>query len=307
MRLYPMTAVDFQEMFPDDESCLAYLSLLRWHSGFCCPACGHDRAWEMRKGVHRCRLCLHETSVTRGTIFHDTKKPLQMWFMAIWYVVNQKNGVSALGLQQALGLGSYHTAWSWLHKLRTAMVRPGRDRLSGTVEVDQTFVGGPRPGPFGRVSENKAQVLIAAEQTEHGIGRIRLTMIPDGTALSLETALADMVEPGSTIKTDGWLGYAGLSKTYTHNIIEKAGPEDKNITPLAHHVASLLKRWLLGTHQGAVATTYLPYYLDEFTFRFNRRTSSSRGKLFCRLIQQALDYGPVTNKSLKAVNTTYGA
>ena len=301
--MYPMAVLDFQDMFPDEESCLAYLGLLRWHSGFRCPACDHAQAWEMGKGVYRCQSCSHETSVTRGTIFENTKKPLRLWFMAIWYIVNQKNGVSALGLQQALGLGSYKTAWSWLHKLRRAMVRPGRDRLSGVVEVDEMFIGGPRPGKAGRGAENKVIVLIAVEQKDRGIGRIRLQIIPDATALSLETALKDMVEPGSIVKTDGFRGYSGLPKSYTHHIIEKHQTDDGDTTPLAHRIASLLRRWLLGTHQGAPAPTHLAYYLDEFTFRFNRRTSKSRGKLFCRLVQQALEYGPIPNQSLKAQNT----
>ena len=300
-----MTALDFQDMFPDDEACLAYMSLLRWHAGFACPSCGHDKAWEMSKGVHRCQKCLFETSVTRGTIFHDTKKPLRMWFMAMWYVVNQKNGVSALGLQQVLGLGSYRTAWNWLHKLRRAMVRPGRDKLSGVVEVDEIFIGGKKSGKPGRSADGKTIVLIAAEDTGHGVGRIRLSVIPDASSTSLEAALEQMVEPGTTIKTDGWRGYYGLQdKGYTHIKADPERPSEEDSTPLAHRISSLLKRWILGTHQGAVNADHLPYYLDEFTFRFNRRTSKSRGKLFCRLVQQALEYDPIPNDSLILRNTT---
>lgn len=295
-----MSAIDFQDMFPSDEACIAYLSLLKWHSGFRCPTCENNEAWEMGKGTYRCKKCHHETTVTRGTIFHDTKKPVRLWFMAMWYVVNQKNGVSTLGLQQVLGLGSYHTAWSWLHKLRTAMVCPGRDRLKGIIEIDETLVDGKHPRKQGRGAEGKVLVLVAPEETPEGIGRIRLQILKDASAASFKEAIEQMVEPGSTIKTDGWRGYSSLSKKgYVHQVSEKVGIADENKTPLVHRVAALLKRWLLGTHQGAVSQTHLSYYLDEYTFRFNRRTSRSRGKLFCRLVQQALQYSPVSNESLR--------
>lgn len=249
-----------------------------------------------------CKQCGKETSVTTGTIFQDTHLPLRLWFQAVWYAVNQKHGVSALGLQKALGLGSYRTAWSMLHKLRRAMVRPGRERLSGTVEVDETFVGGKTPGMPGRSHGAKVIVLVAVEDKgEEGIGRIRLKIIPDASGKSLIPAIEEMVEPGSHIRTDGWDGFYHLgSHGYDHEVIEKRGIANEDATPLVHRVASLLKRWLLGTHQGAVGISHLAYYLDEFTFRFNRRTSRSRGKLFLRLMEQAVIVPPVTRTSLKA-------
>jgi transposase-like protein len=213
--------------------------------------------------------------------------------------VNQKNGVSALGLQEALGLGSYHTAWGWLHKLRRAMVRPGRDRLSGVVEVNETMVGGEHAGKRGRGAEGKSLVLVAAEDTGDGIGRIRLSTVSDGSGNVLEDTVEKLVAPGSKIRTDGWRGYSGLStKGYTHLQINNKNIKDKDVVQITHRVASLLKRWLIGTHHGAVSHKNLPYYLDEFTFRFNRRTSKSRGKLFYRLIQQAIEIDPVPEKML---------
>lgn len=289
-------------MFPTEQACFEYLRLVRWPNGFVCPNCGHTESWEMKQHLFRCKKCRKTISVTAGTIFQDLRKPLQLMFQAMWYVVCQKQGVSALGLQSILGLKSYETAWIWLQKLRTAMVRPGRNRLSGTVEVDETLVGGERTGKRGRGAEGKELVLVAVEQTEKGMGRIRLKMIPNASSPTLRKAVVELVEPGSTIRTDGWRGYAKLAqKGYTHIVVahqENVPGEDP--TPLVHRIASLLKRWLLGTHQGGQQFSHLHYYLDEFTFRFNRRNSISRGMLFLRLVQQALEVGPAPYATLKA-------
>jgi transposase-like protein len=217
-----------------------------------------------------------------------------MWFWAIWWVTSQKNGASAKGLQRILGLGSYETAWTWLHKLRRAMVRPGRDRLAGLVEVDETYIGGEKPGKRGRGAEGKALVLIAAQMDGKRIGRVRLRRIPDASGESLDPAVQEAVEPGSVVRTDGWVGYNNLDNLgYLREIVRKDADVGDNLLPFCNTVASLLKRWLLGTHHGAVSHEHLDYYLDEYTFRFNRRTSRYRGKLFYRLIQQAVAIDPV--------------
>jgi transposase-like protein len=214
----------------------------------------------------------------------------------MWYVASQKTGTSALGLQQVLGLGSYETAWTWLHKLRRAMVRPDRDRLKGKVEVDETYLGADEAGIRGRGTLKKALVVIAVEQSSRGrgIGRIRLRCIRDASADSLQGFIGDVIEPGSLVHTDGWLGYDRLkAHGYRHRITflgDHAEPAHE-LLPRVHLVASLLKRWLLGTHQGAVTAAHLDYYLDEFTFRFNRRRSRHRGKLFFRLATQAVQTG----------------
>jgi len=218
----------------------------------------------------------------------------------MWYVVSQKNGVSALGLQRVLGLGSYRTAWTWLHKLRTAMVRPGRDRLAGTVEVDETYIGGKTRGKRGRGARGKSLVVVAVEDKEEGIGRVRLRRVADASATSLTGAVRDCIEPGSLIRTDDWRGYSGLSADgYLHEVVRQDSDIGDNLLPLVNRVAALLKRWIQGTHQGAVHSSHLDYYLDEFTFRFNRRTSRSRGKLFYRLIQQAVAISPVTGREIR--------
>jgi transposase-like protein len=266
------------------------------------------KAWSMRCGLYWCQHCDYQTSVTAGTLFNDTHKPLRLWFEAMWYITNQKFGVSALGLQRVLGLGSYHTAWNWLHKFRRAMVRPGRDRLSGVIEVDETFVGGERPGKRGRGAAGKTLVVIAVQESAKGIGRIRMRQVADASGESLEPAVWEMVEPKSAVRTDAWRGYNGLKELgYDHQVVRPDPELGDNLLPLANRVASLLKRWLLGTHQGAVEPSHLDYYLDEYTFRFNRRTSKSRGLLFYRLLNQAINLGPVLEVELIGKTSTGGS
>jgi transposase-like protein len=296
---YPKTILALRDRFPDEDSCRAYLALLRWPEGFRCPACQGKDFWMTDRALYHCRACHHQASVTAGTLFMDTHLPLRLWFEATWQVTSQKYGASALGLQRVLGLGSYRTAWNLLHKFRRAMVRPGRDRLQGVVEVDETFIGGPRSGKRGRGAEGKALVVIAAQESETKIGRIRMLRVADASVPSLESAVSQMVAPEALIRTDDWNGYNGLRRLgYQHTVIRPAGAAKENLLPLVNRVASLLKRWLLGTHQGAVAHSHLDYYLDEFTFRFNRRTSNSRGLLFYRLLTQAVAIEPVPAKLL---------
>jgi transposase-like protein len=239
--------------------------------------------------------------VTAGTIFQDTRTPLTTWFRAMWWVTSQKTGASAKGLQQVLGFGSYETAWTWLHKLRRAMVRPGRDRLSGRIEVDETFLGGLEEGHRGRGGVKKALIAVAVEKTAKGIGRIRMRRVRDASADSLQAFVEEAVTPGSLLHTDGWISYDRLEKCgYRHRItiLKDQKESASKLLPRVHRVVSLLKRWLLGTHQGAVTVAHLDYYLDEFTFRFNRRTSRHRGKLFYRLVQQAVTVAPAPYTSL---------
>jgi transposase-like protein/ribosomal protein L37AE/L43A len=294
MENYPRNLMEFEQQFASEEACREYLFQLRWPNGFRCPRCQNQKAWKTSVGLYYCIKCKYKTSVIAGTIFQDTSKPLKVWFRAMWYVTNQKHGVSALGLQRMLGLGSYRTAWSWLHKLRRAMVRPGRDRLSGIVEVDEAYIGGPEPGKRGRGAAGKALVVIAAQKDGKRIGRICLKRVADASAKNLNEAVKYSVEANSRVRTDDWNGYNRLQKLgYSHEVIRKTSGVGKNLLPSANIVISLLKRWLLGIHQGAVKMSHLDYYLDEFTFRFNRRTSRSRGKLFYRLVQQAAEVEPL--------------
>ena len=289
MEEYPKNLEELELNFSTEEACRKYLFDLRWPDGFRCPACGGAKAWVLAHGLFKCRNCSWKTSVIAGTVFEGTRKPLVTWFRMIWWVAGQKNGASALGLKRMLGLGSYETAWTWLHKLRRAMVRPRQDRLTGTVQVDETFIGGAKSGKRGRGAEGKALVMIIAQEKEKGTGRIRLRRIEDASADSLEAAIKETVELGTLIKTDGWAGYNGVKVLgYEHKVIRKTADIGDNLLPLCHREASLIKRWLIGTHQGAVSHEHLGYYLDEYTFRFNRRTSRSRGLLFFRLLQNAV-------------------
>lgn len=301
MEDYPKNIMEFEKQFGSEKSCREYLFNIRWSTGFKCPRCQHNETWTTAEGLYKCKKCGFKTSVTAGTIFQDTKQPLQLWFRAIWYVTSQKFGTNALGIQRILGLGSYRTAWIWLHKLRRAMIRPGRERLSGIVYADETYTGGKKSGKRGRGAEGKALIFVAVESKDKGIGRIRLKRISDASAQSLEPAIKESVEPGTTIYTDDWNGYNGVSKIgYKHEIVRQSSEVGTDLLPKVNRVVSLLKRWLLGTYQGAVCFSYLDYYLDEFTFRFNRRTSGSRGKIFYRLIQQTMAYNPLYGKSIHA-------
>lgn len=250
----------------------------------------------------RCRSCRRKTYVTAGTVFQDSHLPLRLWFRAMWLLTNQKIGMSALGLQRALSLGSYRTAWTCLHKLRRAMVRPGREALSGEVEVDETLVGGREKGSGGRHLGKKSLVIIAAEIRGPGTGRIRIQHIPDASKEHLMAFIQESIVPGSVVITDGLPVYMNVTKLgYVHRPkVPKGGREEASkLLPRIHQAASLLKRWLLGIHHGSFSKLQLSYYLDEFSFRFNRRRSRDRGQLFYRLAQQAVIIEATTLDEIK--------
>ncbi len=293
-----MTFEEFVTKFGSEEQCRDYLYRLRFSNGFVCPKCKNSKSWPVGTALFECSRCGHQTSVIAGTIFQDTRTPLKTWFTAIWWITTQKNGASAKGLQQVLGLKSYKTAWTWLHKIRKAMVYPTRSKLSGTIEVDEAYIGGEENGGKpGRGTENKVLVAVAVELGVKGkLGRTRLGVIADASKQSLQGFIKDNVESGSTIISDGWKGYASLpAEGYQHIIhSKKDAASEVDMLPNVHTIISLLKRWLLGTHQGAVSEKYMQAYLDEYTFRFNRRKSAQRGLLFYRLLECAMLVGPTT-------------
>ena len=308
-RDYPRTWEEFLDWFPDEAACRGYLEGIRWRGGFVCPSCGQpSEAFQGSRGRWICRQCRHQCTVTAGTIFDKTRTPLHSWLAAVWYIVNQKQGVNALGLKRVLGLGSYQTAWAMLHRLRRAMIRPGRERLGGVVEVDESVIGRSAPKRT-RDAEQKQKlaqqmkalqsiVMIAVEVKQpKGFGRIRLRRVANTSAASVLPFVKDSIEPGSLVRTDGSWAYHQLPKhgyRRDRNVMLEADHPAHVSMPGVHRVSALLKRWLLGTHQGAVKSKQLDYYLDEFTFRFNRRTSRSRGLLFYRMLEQALVTEPVT-------------
>jgi transposase-like protein len=302
---FPANLIEFEERFGSEEACRSYLFRLRWPEGFRCPACGHSAGWANCRHDIQCSQCGRQTSLTAGTILEGTRKPLRFWFLAIWWVSTQKTGGSAKGLQRLLGLKSYQTAWTWLQKLRRAMVRAGRDRLAGVVEVDDGYLGGAEQGVFGRESSTKARLAVAVELSGRKIGRIRLRHVPDLTAESLVRFVEESVEPGSEVRTDGWRSYETLAgRGYRHRV-KIIGPNRARATrlmPSVHRVIALLKRWLIGTHHGRVGHRHLQAYLDEFAFRFNRRKSRHVGKIFFRLIQQGAQTKPVAYRALVAAS-----
>jgi len=302
----PRSTGEFGAWFATDADCLDYLEWLRWPEGFVCPSCGQRVGWRMADRRFRCGACDGRVSVTAGTIFDKTRTPLTVWFMACWLFATHKNGVSAQSVQRALEIGSYQTAWAMLHRLRSVLVRPGRERLTGTVEVDETFIGGEEPGlRGGRAKGKKSLVGIAVEvKDRRGLGRCRMAIVADGSAASLHPFVTAHVQPGATVITDAWKGYAGIEDLgyvrdrRSQRAVRLRGDDPFALLPNVHRVAFLAKRWLLGTHQGSVDAAHLQSCLDEFVFRFNRRTSRSRGLVFLRVLEPAVAHDPVRYRDL---------
>ena len=296
---YPKDFQAFLLQFKSEEDCWNYIFEMRWANGFICPKCKSNKYWLTDKKLIHCSKCEHQASITGGTIFHGTRKPLLLWFHIIWWVVAQKTGASAYNLKDFMGFGSYETAWAWLHKLRRAMVRPEREKLVGVIEIDETYIGGKEigKGKQGRGAETKTLVLVAAECKGKQIGRVRFEIVSDASKEKLFRFIEDNIEQGSTIITDGWSGYNLLNESdkYKHEtkVVLGSGQEAHELLPHVHMVDSLVKRWINGTHHGNISPKHLPYYLDEFAFRFNRKLSTYRGKLFYRLIQQAVATPPI--------------
>ena len=255
---YPRTYREFVVMFPDAEECARYLERLRWPEGFVCPACGvKGEPWRASRGRRLCRGCREHVRVGAGTIFDKTRTPLTTWFEAAWHLTTAKNGLSA-----------------------------------------KTLVGGVEHGGKRGRGTTKSIVVVAVEIIEpKGFGRLRMRHVPDASGDSLLPFVCDVVAHGSTVHTDGWGGYNELSKHgYSHHkTVQSSSGDPAHVSmPGVHRVASLLKRWILGTHQGSVTQDHLHSYLEEFTFRFNRRTSRSRGLVFRRLLEQAVVTRPIT-------------
>jgi len=303
---YPRSVGEFQAWFQTDSDCLDYLEWLRWPAGFVCPDCGHDGGWRLGDGRFMCSGCVGRVSVTAGTVFDRPRTPLTVWFTACWQFATGKDGISALSLKRVMEIGSYQTAWAMLHRLRSVLVRPGRDRLTGTVEVDETYIGGEEPElRGGRARGKKVLTAIAVEVREpKGFGRCRIAQIADASAASLHPFVTSHIEPGARVITDGWMGYRGLAKLgYLHaprsqRAARARGDDPSHLLRAPHRVASLAKRWLLGTHHGSVDDAHLSSYLNEFVFRFNRRRSRSRGMVFFRVLELAVTHAPVRYQDL---------
>ena len=290
-------------MFATEEDCNDYLARLRWPASYRCPDCGNTEWWLTARRYSCCTKCRRQEALKSGTMFQGSRFPMKTWFEVAWHICEQKHGISGLGLKRGMGFGSYHTAREWLQRMRLVMSDPGRTLLNGEVEVDETFIGGVRPGKRGRGAAGKTLVFMAAEIRGIAIGRIRLQVIPDATASTLLDTVDSLVDKGSNVVTDGLSSYAGITaRGYDHTVSRHTPHLGKNLLPHVHRVAALLKRWLLGTHQGAVRADHLQTYLDEFVFRFNRRTSVSRGLLFRRLLERMVAHPPVAKRQLASIH-----
>ncbi len=257
----PSTHRKFVQQFSDDQTCAAFLEQLRWPDGFCCPVCqAIGDPWRQSRGRLVCAACRHQTSVTTGTILEKTRTPLTIWFDAAWHLTTAKNGLSAKTLERTLGT-CYRTAWAILQRFRVAMVRSEREKLSGLVEVDETLIGGAKQGGKRGRGTSNAVVAIAVELMEPmGFGRIRMRHIENASGTNLNAFVCDAIAKGATVHTDGWTGYSGLSGLgYEHKrtILASSGDPAHVSMPSVHRIASLLKRWILGTHQGSVVPEHL--------------------------------------------------
>ena len=295
---YPDTIREFFRMFPDEKSCLDYLIEMRWKDGFVCPKCNlHSTPWRTSRNRITCPSCKYQATATIGTIFEKTRTPLTTWFEAAWHVTTAKNGLSAKTLERTIGT-SYHVAWMMLHRFRVAMVNSEREKLQGIVEVDESFIGGEDHGGKRGRGTDKAIVVMAVEINEgKGFGRTRMRHVQDASGDSLLPFVKDCISTGASIRTDGWRGYSKLDTIgYTRDVvnISDSGDFAHVAMPGVHRLASLLKRWILGTHQGSIGDMHLQSYLEEYTFRFNRRNANSRGLVFRRLLEHSVVSCPIT-------------
>lgn len=297
--LFPQTTRAFTRWFCTEEKCAAYLALLRWPNGFCCPACGGTTSWPTARHQRRCAACQRQTSVTAGTVFAGTRKPLQVWFLALWYASSPRLGGNALGLQRALGFGSYQTAWCWLHKLRRT-IRPAPERLAGRVEIAVVALATLAPSKAGRKAQRTLVIIAVEIPAPRQVGRIKLCLVPSARPAHVVAFVQQAVQPGTVIVTDGWPGANTLSKVYVHEQVNRSmSPTPSPIVlPGVRRVADQLRRWLIAGHQSGVSHRHLGHYLAEFTFRFNQRPARSHGFLFYRLLQQAVQTDPVPYHNL---------
>lgn len=295
---FPRTLREFQTQFADEGACRAYLAQSRWPNGYRCPRCTHSEAFELpRRLLWQCKACGYQTSVTAGTVLHRTRVSLRDWFWAAYLVATHTPGLSALQLQRQLGIRRYETAWTMLQKLRRAMRRPQREALGEKVEVDETFIGNQEGLRGGREVGDRALVVGAVEVRGRVSGRIRLEVVRNSSAASLSGFVRRNVEPGTTVLTDGWQGYAPLSGMgYRHRPKTQGRPARAVvILPRIHQVFGNLKTWLRGTHHG-VEAKHMQAYLDEFVFRFNRRRTPMAA--FQSLLGLTGAHRPTTRKML---------
>ena len=296
---FPKTAIEFEKKFATEADCRDYWIEARWGGHPACAACRSTRVWSERGGfLFECADCGHQTSLTSGTLLEKTRKPFKMWFRAVFEISSRKNGISAKELQRIMGFGSYKTAWTWLHKLRAALVRPGREKLGEHVEIDEAFVGAKNAG--------KSLVLVATETD----GRVRMAQAENNDAETLKRFADAEIAADASITTDGHAGYSAKSlgcRAHEPVVQTKAERAENDALQRAHYAISLLKRWLLGTHGSAVGMKHLQAYLDEYAFRYNRRRTKGVGRIAARTIELLVAHAPRTMRQIIEETVPYRA
>lgn len=289
-RNFPKTAVEFEKRFATEEACRAYWIEARWGGEPACARCSSKRVWSERGGfLFECADCGHQTSLTSGTVLEKTRKPFRMWFRAVFEISSRRNGISAKELQRIMGFGSYETAWTWLHKLRAALVRPSREPLAEAVQIDEAFVGAKRAG--------KSLVLVATETD----GRVRMAQADNNDAETIKRFADAEIAPDASVTSDGHKGYGAKSlgeREHAAIVQTKAERAEDDSLQRAHWAISLLKRWLFGTHGSAVSAKHLQAYLDEYVFRYNRRKTKGVGRIAARTIERLVATPPLTMRRL---------
>jgi transposase len=280
---------DFFKRFPDDETCLTHIFKVRYGDRHVCRACGVESTFHRMsdRRAFACAACGDHVYPTAGTIFQDTRTPLQVWFYAIYLFVTTRHGVSGKELQRQLGV-TYKTAWRIGHKIREQMDKGEvKQLLAGHVEIDEAYVGGRRPGKRGRGAAGKTIVMGFKERG----GRLITEITPDVKLKTLREETLRTVEPGSTVSTDELYSYALLKvEGFTHVAVKHGAKQwtiyDSETETLHHtnHVENFwrhFKHWVRGTHV-SISQKHMKRYLDEFTFRANHRQEVNR--MFDRLV-----------------------
>jgi transposase-like protein len=289
-RNFPRTALEFEERFPSEEACCTYWIEARWNGRVACQRCNGEKVWPLRGGrLYECAQCGHQTSLTAGSLLAGTRKPFKAWFRAIFEISVHRHGISAKDLQRIMGFGSYETAWTWLHKLRRALVRPGREPLAAAVQLDEGLVGGK--------GSEKSMVLVGAEPG----GRVRMAHAENNDEATLKRFADAQVAEAAKVTTDGLASYNARSldgRPHDKVVQTKEQKQEKDAVQNCHWAISNLKRWLLGTHHGAVSAKHLQAYLDEFAFRYNRRKTNGVGRIASRLLQNLIAAEPMSMRQL---------
>ena len=288
-RAFPKTLPEFETRFPDEEACLTYWLELRWNGRPCCARCGSDRVWRLaRRALFECADCRHQTSATSGTLLEGTRKPLKTWFRAVLEMTVRRNGVSAKDLQRIMGFGSYETAWTWLHKIRRGLLSEDREPLDAAIQLDESFTG------KGLL---QSMIFVGAE-----VGaRIRMAHAPNNDEKTMKAFVDHEIAETAKITTDGLATYnAKVLGKRKHEMVVQTPAERANDDALqsCHWAASLLKRWLMGTHHGAVTPKHLQAYLDEHCFRYNRRKTDGPARLAARALEGLVSGVPMTMRHL---------